>query len=430
MNILEKKIIDSKITVGIIGMGYVGLELLINLAKKKNKIYGFDNDIRKINSLKKNNSYINYIPNQKIKEASNYSTFESSLNKIKLCDIIIMCLPTPLGPNKTPDLSFIRNATQDLKKYLRKNQLIILESTTYPGTTQELLVDELKRQFKVGKDFFIGYSPERIDPGRAVSQNAVPKLVSGYSQQCLRLVKLFYSQCFETVSVSNLKTAEITKLFENIYRSVNIGLVNEMKIICDKLDINIHEVIKAAKTKPYGFKAFYPGPGLGGHCVPIDPFYLSWKVKSMGINTRFIELAGEINSKMPSWIVEKVQEIFNQKKIALSQSKILLMGLSYKKNINDLRESPSIEIYKLLKKYKSKIDICDSYCDPNEIKKLFGSAKLFVNNKNIKYSKYSGVVIATDHDNFDYNKILKESKIVIDTRGRLLGQKSSKIFFI
>ena len=203
-----------------------------------------------------------------------------------------------------------------------------------------------------------------------------------------------------------------------------------MKIICDKLDINIHEVINAAKTKPYGFKAFYPGPGLGGHCVPIDPFYLSWKVKSMGINTRFIELAGEINSKMPSWIVEKIQEIFNQKKIALSQSKILLMGLSYKKNINDLRESPSIEIYKLLKKYKSKIDICDSYCDPKEIKKLFGSAKLFVNNKNIKYSKYSGVVIATDHDNFDYNKILKESKIVIDTRGRLLGQKSSKIFFI
>lgn len=430
MNNLISKINNKKAVIGILGLGYVGLDLLLLFAKNKYHCFGFDKDLSKIKKLKKNISYINYIKNSEIKANRDYTIFNNTFENLKKCDIILICVPTPLTDNKTPELSYIQESVKEIKKNLRKNQLIVLESTTFPGTTEEYIVDNFSKQFQIGKNLFIGYSPERIDPGSKIETSAVPKIVSGFTKNCLKITNTFYKVFFKTVKVKDLKTAEITKLYENIYRSVNIGLVNEMKIICDRMNIDIHSVIEAAKTKPYGFSAFYPGPGLGGHCVPIDPYYLSWKVKSINLNTRFIELAAEINGKMPNWVVNKIQEIFIKNKINFFSSKILILGLSYKKNINDLRESPSIEIFNILKKLKIEISVFDGYCNTNEIKKNFRGAKIFKNFKKINFKKFTAVLIITDHDNFDYQTLIKKSKIVIDTRGKLKKIKSKKIFLI
>ena len=414
LNLIKKK----KCVVGVVGLGYVGLDLLITLSKNKIKLIGFDIDIKKIKKIKKNISYINYIGNEQIKILNKYTKIYSNFSKISDCDIIIICLPTPLNKSREPDLSAIKKIIKDINIYLKKGQTVILESTTYPGTTEDIIVKKLENKFKIGTNFFIGYSPERVDPGRKTLNVDIPKIVSGKTNNCLNIINSFYSTFFKTIKVKNIETAEITKLYENIYRSVNIGLANEMKIICNKLSINIYDVIKAAKTKPFGFSAFYPGPGLGGHCVPIDPFYLSWKVKSLGLTTRFIELAGEINNNMPNWIVNKINEILNNRMLSLSRSKILMVGLSYKKNVNDLRESPSIKIHNILSYKKTTIDLFDPLFNKNEISKIFNNSKFFnkINYKEIK--KYDAVLIVTDHDSVNYKEIAKYSKLIIDTRGR------------
>ncbi|MBD1170176.1 nucleotide sugar dehydrogenase [Pelagibacterales bacterium SAG-MED02] len=430
MKTILKKLNQKKIKIGIVGLGYVGLDLVRLFAGDKYFVYGFDNDIKKVNILKKNRSHINYIPNLDIKNISKFTEYNNKFSNIKKCDVILLCLPTPLTKFKTPDLSYVSKAISLIEQYIKKDQIIILESTTYPGTTEEYLVKKFKSKFIIGKNLFIGYSPERIDPGNKFKYKMIPKIVSGYTQNCLKITEKFYSNFFQTVPVKNLETAEITKLYENIYRSVNIGLVNEMKTIADKLKINIFDVIEAAKTKPYGFNAFYPGPGLGGHCVPIDPYYLSWKVKSINMNTRFIELAAEINGKMPSWVVEKIKEIFIQNKITTHKSKILLIGVSYKKNINDMRESPAIEIFNLLNDTNVKIDILDPFCESSKVKNLFKNSRVYKDLNDIKIDFYNAALIVTDHDTINYDKLIKYSKIIIDTRGRLKNKKSKKIYII
>ena len=318
--------------------------------------------------------------------------------------------PYSFKRRKVPDLSSIQNVIFKIKNYLRKGQLIVLESTSYPGTTQEEIINKLSKKFKIGKEIFVGYSPERVNPGGKIQYTNIPKIISGKTSKCLNLTNIFYSKYFKVVKMKNIESAELTKLYENIYRSVNIGLVNEMKIISKKLNINIFDVIEAAKTKPFGFNAFYPGPGLGGHCVPIDPFYLSWKVKSLGINTRFIELAGEINNNMPKWILENISDSFNKINKSLNKSKIIIVGLSYKKNVNDLRESPSIKIVNLLKDKGAEIHLYDKYFETNEIKDIFYGSKFY---KKINYkslAKYDATVIVTDHDNFEYEKFINIQK--------------------
>jgi UDP-N-acetyl-D-glucosamine dehydrogenase len=419
LNLIKKK----NCVVGVVGLGYVGLDLLITLSKNKIKLLGFDIDNEKIKKIKKNISYVNYIKNEQIKILNKYTKIYSTFSKISDCDLIIICLPTPLNKSREPDLSAIKKIIKDIDIYLKKGQTIILESTTYPGTTEDIIIKKLDKKFKIGKNFFIGYSPERVDPGRKTLNIDIPKIVSGKTTNCLNIINSFYSIFFKTVKVKNIETAEITKLYENIYRSVNIGLANEMKIICNKLSINVYDVIKAAKTKPFGFSAFYPGPGLGGHCVPIDPFYLSWKVKSLGLTTRFVELAGEINNNMPVWIVNKINETLNNKMLSLSNSKILIVGLAYKKNVNDLRESPSIKIYELLKNKRAKLDLFDPLFDRKEISKIFNKSK-FINKINYKsIKKYDATIIITDHDIINYEKLYKFSKLIIDTRGRYNSTK-------
>lgn len=428
-NTLNNKIINQKAKVGIIGLGYVGVDLIL-LISKKNIVYGFDKNDKKINLLKKNNSYISYIKNSDIKNFKQKKNLTSDFKNISKCDIIVLCLPTPLQKGRVPDLSAIQSVVSKIKNYLRKGQLIVLESTSYPGTTQEEIINKIKDKFKIGKEIFVGYSPERVNPGGKAKYTSIPKIISGKTNKCLNLTNNFYSKYFRVVKMRDIESAELTKLYENIYRSVNIGLVNEMKIISNKLNINIFDVIDAAKTKPFGFNAFYPGPGLGGHCVPIDPFYLSWKVKSLGLSTRFIELAGEINNNMPKWIVENISDNLNKINKNLNKTKILLVGLSYKKNVNDLRESPSIKIFDLLKEKGAQIHLYDKYFDEREIRNIFEGSVFYkkINHKSI--SKYDATIIVTDHDNFEYDKILKYSKIIFDARGRFKKKNQKKIFQI
>ena len=428
-NILKKKINNQKAKIGIIGLGYVGLDLIL-LLSKKNTVFGFDKNNKKINLLKKNKSYISYIKNSDIKNFTQKENITSDFKKISKCDIVILCLPTPLKEGKVPDLSSIQDVISKIKNYLRKGQLIVLESTSYPGTTQDEIINKVHERFKIGKEIFVGYSPERVNPGSKIQYTSIPKIISGKTNKCLNLTNIFYSKYFKVVKMKSIESAELTKLYENIYRSVNIGLVNEMKIISEKLNINIFDVIEAAKTKPFGFNAFYPGPGLGGHCVPIDPFYLSWKVKSLGINTRFIELAGEINNNMPKWIVEKISDNFNKMNNNLNKSKIIIIGLSYKKNVNDLRESPSIKIFNLLKDKGAEIHLYDKYFEKKDIKNIFGGSKFYkkINYKSLE--KYDATIIVTDHDNFEYDKIFKYSKIIFDARGRFQKKNHKKIYQI
>ena len=339
------------------------------------------------------------------------------MTRVSELDVIVLCLPTPLKGNNIPDLSFIKNTMLSINKYLKKNQMICLESTTYPGTTEEIILPFLKEKgFKIGKDFFLVYSPERDDPGRVINNSKIPRVYCGLTKKCSELGKLFYQNIFDKmILVSDIKTAEMTKLYENIYRSVNIGMVNEMKKICDKMGLKIFDVINAAKSKPYGFSPFYPGPGLGGHCIPIDPFYLSWKAKKYNINTHFIELAGKINQSMPDWIIKKTLKILKHKKNKRS-FRILVLGVAYKKNINDCRESPAFEIIKKLKSKKVTVKYHDPYI--NKIPKLrnynFKMESIKLDKKILQ--SFDAAIIVTDHDNYNYEMIRKNSSVVIDTR--------------
>lgn len=428
---LSSKINSKKCVIGVVGLGYVGLPLVREFTKKKFKVIGIDKDKKKVLSLNNCKSYIKSISSSEIEEFFK-NKFEASfkIESIKRCDVVIYCLPTPLDKNKGPDMSYINDTLEKGSKYLKKGQLLILESTTYPGTTEEYFLPVLKqRNFKVGKNIFLGYSPEREDPGnKNYSIDKISKVISGFTPRCKRLVKALY-KCVvkETIEVSSIRSAEMTKLLENIYRCVNIGLVNELKLVCERMSMDIFEIINAAKSKPFGFQAFYPGPGLGGHCIPIDPYILSWKAKEYGIDTKFIELAGQINESMPEYVLKNLQDALGQQNKTLYNSNICILGVAYKKNVDDIRESPALKIIKLLEKKRVKISFSDPY-----VNRLLKSRNYNFNYKSIKLTKkkisdFDAILLITDHDSFDYELIKKNSQLIIDTRGKFKPD-NKKIF--
>jgi UDP-N-acetyl-D-glucosamine dehydrogenase len=420
-NLIEK-LINKSAVIGILGLGYVGIPLMLRFSSIGYKVIGFDIDTEKVNLLNKGDSYIRHISKKNIFSAIQ-NKFEATcdFSRVSECDALILCVPTPLNKYREPDISYVTATTEALVPYLKQGQVVSLESTTYPGTTEEELLPRLEGSgLKVGDQIFLVYSPEREDPGNiSFTTNTTPKVCSGYTDACLEVgVALYQNAVDKVVQVSSLKVAEMTKLMENIYRAVNIGLVNEMKIVADKMGIDIHEVITAAATKPFGFTPYYPGPGLGGHCIPIDPFYLTWKAREFGLHTRFIELAGEVNAKMPEWVINKTSDALNQKRIPFKGSKILILGIAYKKNVDDMRESPSVEIMEILRKKGVKI----AYSDPNVpvFPKMrdhfFDLSSVDLTSDTI--SSFDCVILATDHDNFDYETIKKYANLIIDTRGR------------
>lgn len=425
-NTINDLILNKNANIGIIGLGYVGLPLAIRFSEKNYHVTGFDIDNNKNEILNSGKSYIDHISSKEINAMINRG-FNATNNyeKISQQNVIIICVPTPLGPHNEPDLSFIHDTMYRVKPFLVENQLLILESTTYPGTTEEEIIpyihsNQKESNLSVGKNFFVGYSPEREDPGnKEFSTKSIPKIVSGYSKMCLEITKNLYGQIIDkTVPVSSLRVAEMTKILENIHRAVNIGLVNELKILAEKMDIDIFEVINAAATKPFGFTPFYPGPGLGGHCIPIDPFYLTWKAKEVGMHTRFIELAGEINTAMPTYVVQKVSEALNDSGKSINGSKILVLGLSYKKNVDDCRESPSLELINILFEKRANVEYSDPFFLTSPKTRKFNHTMTSVDlNKKILNS-FDAVLLSTDHDDFDYDLIFNESSLIIDTRGK------------
>jgi UDP-N-acetyl-D-glucosamine dehydrogenase len=419
---------EKKIKVGVIGLGYVGLPLAIKIVEKNFLCYGFDIDISKLRSISSGKSYINYIDNKKIKYLLKSKKFfcYSNFKKISDLDIIILCLPTPINNNKNPDITILKRVFKSIFNYLKHNQLIILESTTYPGTTEELFVPKLKKRFELGENFFLGYSPEREDPGnKKYKLSNIPKVTSGYSKKCQVLVKKFYKLLdLKVYSAKSLQIAETSKLLENTYRSINIALINQIKFFCDKMKINIFDVIDAAKTKPFGFQAFYPGPGYGGHCIPVDPNYLKWKGKKLGLDLSFITLANKINDQLQERVSKKINDFINKKKL---KKKILIVGVSYKKNINDIRNSPALKIIYTLKRKEYDIDYLDPYVSKLKIKK-FEIKRVSYTNKLI--SQYSAICILSDHDKINYKSLLKYSKVIFDTRGRYKLELDKKIISI
>lgn len=418
---LTKNFFGKKISIGVIGLGYVGLPLAILFAKKGFKVFGFDADVEKIKKLNSKKSYIERIIDSDVAFLLKKGEVSSVFQNIRNCDVIVICVPTPLKKNNIPDISFIKNTIASINKHLRINQILILESTSYPGTTREELVKKLDKKFKIGVNFFIGFSSERINPGfNENSIHKVPKVVSGYSKNCLKLVSKFYSLFFNTVvQASSLEIAEFSKLLENIYRSVNIGFINEMKLVADKMNLDIFEIIKIAKSKPFGFRPFHPGPGIGGHCIPIDPLYLYWKAKKNGISANFIKLSSKTNSNVIDFVKLKILKVLKEKKIKKINAKILVLGIAYKPNIDDIRESGSIHLMnKLFEENIAKIE----WSDPHINKALlineynYNKKKIDINPKNLR--SFDIVLLMTDHDKFDYDMIYKNSKAIIDCRGR------------
>ncbi len=418
-NILLNKINLKKSTIGIIGLGYVGLPLAGVFAKKNFNVIGFDIDLYKIKMLKKNKSYINHIEDKLLQTIQKKFKATVNLNDIRKVDIIIICLPTPLNNQKNPDLSFITKTLKNIKPYLKKGQAIVLESSTYPGSTREMIEPIIKqKKFTLGENFFLGYSPEREDPSnKKYNISNIPKLLSGATNNCKIISKAIYSKIVKKVVLMTcIEAAEFTKIFENTFRSVNIALVNELKLLATKTKLNINEIISAASTKPFGFKAFEPGPGVGGHCIPIDPYYLNWIAKKNKMKINFIGLAGKINDMMPNWIIK---EALKNKLIKSA----LILGVAYKKNVDDMRESPALEFIKILSKKKIEVDYYDPYI------KIIKTRKFKKNFKSInikKIHKYDIVFLLTDHDNLDYDYIKKNAKLIIDTRN-VYKKNSNKI---
>ncbi len=419
---LIHRIRSKDITVGVIGLGYVGLPLVREFLKNGFKVLGFDIDNKKVELINSGKSYIKHIENSFIEKNVKIGKLKatSDFEKLKDVDAIIICVPTPLGSHKEPDLKYVISTTKTISENLKKGHIIVLESTTYPETTEKEVLPILESSgLKVGKDFFLGYSPEREDPGNSkFSTKDIPKVVSGVTKNCLTLIKELYDQIVvKTVPVSSPKVAESTKLLENIYRAVNIALVNELKIVFDKMGIEIYEVIEAANTKPFGFQAFYPGPGLGGHCIPIDPFYLTWKAKEYEIYTRFIELAGEINTSMPDFVVEKTKKALNSVGKSIKGSRILILGVAYKPDVDDPRESPAFRIMELLMSEGANVDYNDPYIPilPKGRRYKFDKKSVELTEKNLK--SYDICIIVTNHSCYDYKSILDNSNLIVDTRG-------------
>lgn len=414
-NNLLKKIKKNKAIIGVIGLGYVGLPLCSALLEQKFKVYGFDKDKNRLKLLRKGKVYLPNLKPDLIKK-NKLRFYISQINKnINNCDIILICVPTPVDNKKNPDLNPIKKSVNSILPYLKKGQLIILESSTYPGTTNDLIANKLEKKFLIGKNFFIGYSPEREDPGnKKFNLKNTPKITSGLTTNCKEITNYFYKTIVKTIiPVSSVETAEFTKLYENSFRSINIALANEAKMLCNKINIDINEVIDAAKSKPFGFNAFYPGPGVSGHCIPVDPLYLSWVAKKNKLKMDFINLAGKINDQMPKWIFLNIKKEFNKKKNL--KPKILLIGIAYKKDVGDYRESPSLKLIKIFIKNKINFSYHDQYVkkiDTKEFKNKFKSIKL---NK-ITIKKFDSIVIMTDHSYLDKNLIKKNAKLIFDTR--------------
>ncbi len=422
---LLSKIEMREAVVGIIGLGYVGLPLAIHFGQQGFKVIGFDVDKSKIDMLLQGESYIKHIQmehiNDKIKEGNLDVTVD--FNRLSEADCILICVPTPLTDKMEPDLSYVMDTTESISKNLRIGQIIILESTTYPGTTDEMIMPRLEtKDMKVGQDYFLAYSPEREDPGNKEYNAAnIPKVVGGVTTACLEIASALYNSITSVVPVSSTRAAEMTKILENTFRSVNIALVNELKVLGHKMDIDIFEVINAAATKPFGYKPFYPGPGLGGHCIPIDPFYLSWKAKEYDFSTRFIQLAGEVNVSMPYYVLERTIDALNQNEKSLKGSRILMLGVAYKKDIDDDRESPAYTIMKLLLEKGALV----SYNDP-WVPILKPSRKYSFQMKSTPITpevlrEMDAVIIVADHSAYDFTEIVKYSNLIIDTRNATSG---------
>ena len=428
-----QKIKEKKAHIGIIGLGYVGLPLAIEFCKTGFQVTGLDIDQEKIDLLSQGESYIKHISGEKIKHLNKEGKFKGSTNHtlIRHLDCILICVPTPLNKNREPDMSYIIATAQKIAPHIVKNQLIVLESTTFPGTTLEVLIPELEAGsgLKANKDIFVAYSPEREDPNnKKYSIATTPKVIGADDPKSLELADSIYSFIVnKTVLVSGTKVAEATKLTENVFRAVNIALVNELKVIYEKMGIDVWEVIEACSTKPFGFMPFYPGPGLGGHCIPIDPFYLTWKAREHGITTRFIELAGEINTLMPDYVIQKIIFALNREGKSLKNSRILLLGLAYKKNIDDTRESVTFKIMELLEEKEAVTDYNDPYIPQIKPTRKY---KQFAGKKSValkKINQYDCVVILTDHTSYDFKAIANQSKIIVDTRNACGNIKSNKV---
>jgi UDP-N-acetyl-D-glucosamine dehydrogenase len=411
--------------IGIVGLGYVGLPLALRYAEAGFRVLGIDIDATKVDALNAGRSYIEHISASAVAQARERG-FEATTDFARAADVqaVIICVPTPLNAYREPDLSFVTGTTDTLVPNLRPGQVVSLESTTYPGTTDEELKPRIESGgLTVGKDIFLVFSPEREDPGNPdFTTRTIPKVVGGYSSDCKDVGVALYSAVIDrVVPVSSTRAAEMTKLLENIHRAVNIGLVNEMKIIADRMDLDIYEIIAAAATKPFGFVAYQPGPGLGGHCIPIDPFYLTWKARQYGLHTRFIELAGEINRDMPDWVVAKLADALNDRGRAIKGSRILVLGIAYKKNVDDMRESPSVELMERLRDKGALIDYSDPHVPvfPRMREHKFELSSVTMTAETL--ATYDVVLLATDHDRFDYDLIEKHAALVIDARGRYRG---------
>ena len=436
---VKSKIQQRQARIGIIGLGYVGLPLALLYSEQKFRVTGFDIDSRKVDTLAKGGSYIYRITPEEIRAAKAHGfSATSDYSQISDMDAVIICVPTPLDEYHEPDLSFITDTTHSIAPHLRPGQLVVLESTTYPGTTEEVMVPILEKENKgglkaarnetfTGKDFFVAFSPEREDPGNtSVARRDIPKVVGGLNPQASELAQALYGSIFQrTVPVSSPAAAEMTKLLENIYRCVNIALVNELKLLCLRMGIDIWEVIEAASTKPFGFHPFYPGPGLGGHCIPVDPFYLSWKAKEWDFRTRFIELAGEINTNMPYHVLASVSGALNTQKKSVNGARVLVLGVAYKKDIDDLRESPSLTIIELLQKDGAQVSYHDPYFPFIGKGRKYDLQMKCAELKNL--GQYDCIVIVTDHSDYNYRQIVQESQLVVDTRNATRDIHSPKI---
>jgi UDP-N-acetyl-D-glucosamine dehydrogenase len=425
---LEEKIKNRTARVGIIGLGYVGLPLAMEFAKAGFSVTGIDIQPSKVSQLNRGESYVQDVPTDTLKKWVSGGKFRatSDFSVISTLDTINIAVPTPLRKTKDPDMSYIVSACQATAKYLGPGKLVILESTTYPGTTDELVLPMLEAPgWKVGEDFFLCFSPERVDPGNPRYQTAnIPKVVGGITPACTRLGALFYGQALEkVVPVSSTSVAEMVKLLENTFRMINIGLVNEMALMCDRMGINVWEVIDAAATKPFGFMPFYPGPGLGGHCIPIDPFYLSWKTKQAGIEARFIELAGYINGQMPHFVVDKIQNALNDHSKPLKGSHVHILGAAYKRNIDDVRESPALDIILLLERRGSRV----TYSDPFVPTVRLDDHELTAQDPLAMADQADCVVVVTDHSGVDYAAIVDRARLIVDTRNALKNYPSPKV---
>ncbi|MCD6365685.1 MAG: nucleotide sugar dehydrogenase [Planctomycetes bacterium] len=428
---LLQSIKSGKALIGVVGLGYVGLPLVREFTNSEMKVLGIDVDPVKVKSLMAGKSYIEHIPSAMIKQAVKSGLFSATadLSRLREPDCILICVPTPLTKMREPDMIYVRTTAQAIAKTLRKGQLVVLESTTYPGTTREVMLPILEESgLEVGKDFFLAYSPEREDPGnKDFTTGTIPKVVGGYDKNSLAVAVACYGKIIDSVvQVSSCEAAEASKILENTYRCVNIALVNELKTLFDRMGIDVWEVISAAATKPFGFTPFWPGPGLGGHCIPIDPFYLAWKAREYGMTTRFIELAGEINISMPEYVVDKLMHALNQRRCVMKGSKILVLGLAYKKNVDDVRESPSLELIELLRHHGAKVDYNDPHI-PRTHKMREHNLKMTSKKLTARMlASYDAVLISTDHSSYDYQFIVDNAALVVDTRNATANVKRGR----